>query len=211
MILPVRHVNFHLSPRHETPVGVSVPLTHGLKAAEPQTRESTHPERGRFKLQVQIHTLIDLLIQYLPQHLPVCLTIKNNTETKILRGRKGRRVKGKESSVNTEGQDSYYAGSSIVNNIRSASTPFPLNCRSAQNQRKGRPSHRNNCSNPVTAGQRTPAACCLLPEGLCHPRQVEGLGQTSGGGGTEGASRFLCLKLCCYFFFLRSTHTAGEP
>lgn len=75
-----------------------------------------------------MHTRIDLLIQYLPQRLTCYLTIKNNTETKILRERKGRGVEGKESSLNTKGQASYYAGSSIVNNIKPASTAFPLNC-----------------------------------------------------------------------------------
>lgn len=43
---------------------------------------------------MKIHALIDLLIQYLPQHLTFYLTIKNNTETKILRERKGRGEEG---------------------------------------------------------------------------------------------------------------------
>lgn len=53
---------------------------------------------------MQIHTLIDLLIHYLPQHLTFYLTMKNNTETKILREEgEGR---GKENSLNAKGQDS---------------------------------------------------------------------------------------------------------
>lgn len=100
--------------------------------------------------------------------------------------------------MNTEGQDSYYAGSSIVNNIRSASTPSPLNRRSAHNQRKGRPGRRNDCLGLVTGGRRTPAGGTLPPA----PRR---------GTGADLKRRGHCLPLCCYFFFLRNPRSAGEP
>ena len=76
-----------------------------FKAAVTQTRRGS--EKGKFKRQVQIHTLIDLLIQYLSQHLTFYLTIKNNTETKILRERKGRGVEG-------EGELSEHQGPSFT-------------------------------------------------------------------------------------------------
>lgn len=102
-------------------------------------------------------------------------------------------MEGKEASANTEGQDPYDAGSSLVNSLRSAATPFPLDRRSAQNQRgaKGAPaSCRHGCLELVTAGRRAPAG-----GGLCHPRPGAGPGRTSGDAGTACNSVALSFSL----------------